>query len=458
MGDIIKDAGKPQPSPTPFGKPMLEEFLIDPAYHNMNHGSFGTFPRHVKNALRSYQDKHEARPDTFIRYDTPGLLKESRQAAADLINAPLSTVVFVPNATVGVNTVFRNLAWSPDGADEILCFSTIYGGCGKTIDYIVDTRLGLVSSRVVPLTYPMEDDEIVSRFRDTVSQSRAEGKRPKICIFDTVSSLPGVRFPFEAVAAACRELGVMSLIDGAQGIGMIPLDLSAVDPDFFVSNCHKWLHVPRPCAVFYVPERNQHLMASTVPTSHGYVPRSGRTYRNPLPPSGESHFVESFGFVGSLDNSPNMTVKDAIEWRQSIGGEDKIVDYLWTLARVGGKKAADILGTYVLDNKAGTLTKCAMVNVALPMVMDADAEAPSTAPDGTVTVPEKEAYEIVAWMDRILTKEYQTFLALFWHAGRWYMRVSAQVYLDETDFEWVGVTMKELCQRVAKQEYKATVE
>jgi hercynylcysteine S-oxide lyase len=54
-------------------------------------------------------------------------LDESRAAVAKLIDAPAETVVFVPNATTGVNTVLRNLQWNEDGKDEILYFNTIYG-------------------------------------------------------------------------------------------------------------------------------------------------------------------------------------------------------------------------------------------------------------------------------------------------------------------------------------------
>ncbi|KAL0944986.1 aminotransferase family protein [Colletotrichum truncatum] len=458
MGDLIENTSTTQAASTTFGKPFLKEFLIDPAYHNLNQGSFGTYPRPIQHALRSYQDKAEARPDQFIRYTYHDHLRESRQALADLLHAPLSTIVLVPNATTGINTVLRNLTWNSDGLDEVLYFTTVYGSCGKTIDYIVDTHPGLVSTRAITLTYPLEDEEIVALFRESVATSNKEGKRPRICLFDTVSSLPGVRFPFEAMVAACRELGVTSLVDGAQGVGMLPLDLSALDPDYFVSNCHKWLHVPRSCAVFYVPERNQHHMVSTVPTSHGYVPRSGGPRFNPLPVSKDSAFVMNFGFVGTLDNSPYLCVKDAIEWRKSIGGEDKIIEYIWTLAKEGGKKAADILGTFIMDNKAETMTKCGMVNVALPMVASEDAETPSTGPDGTITVPQKEAVPIGQWILETLVQEYQTFVAVFCHNGRWYTRLSAQIYLEQEDFEWIAHTMKEICQRVGKHEYKAKAE
>ncbi|KAF6812850.1 aminotransferase family protein [Colletotrichum plurivorum] len=458
MGDLVENTAKLQLSPPAFGKELLKEFLFDPTYRNLNHGSFGTIPRPVQAALRAYQDAAEARPDQFIRYTSQQPQRESRQAVADLLNAPLSTVVFVTNATTGVNTVLRNLEWNSDGRDEILSFSTVYGGCGKTIDYMVDSHKGLVSSRTIPLAYPLEDDEIIALFREAVAKAKEEGKRPVICLFDAVTSLPGVRFPFEAMTAACRDLGVASLIDGAQGVGMVEFDLTALDPDYFVSNCHKWLHTPRGCAVFYVPERNQHLMASSVPTSHGYVPKSGAARFNPLPASGDSPFVANFGFVGTYDKSPNFCVKDAIEWRRSVGGEKKILEYTWNLAKEGGKKAAAILGTYILDNKAETLTKCSMVNVALPMLVSDSAETVSTGPDGTVTVPLKEVGAVLSWILETLIGEYRTFVALFWHGGRFFVRVSAQIYLDEEDFEWIGHTMKEVCQRVGRLEYKAKAE
>ncbi|KAK3312115.1 pyridoxal phosphate-dependent transferase [Apodospora peruviana] len=448
-------------TPVKFGTALRDQFLFDPTYRNLNQGSFGTIPAFVQTKQRSYQAMAEAKPDPFILYTYFPLLDESRAAVAKLLSAPVETVVFVSNASIGVNTVLRNLVWSNDRADEILYFSTIYGGCGRTVDYIVESTYGYVSSRCIELQYPCSNASIIVSFHSAVQQSRKEGKRPRLCIFDVVSSQPGVRFPFAEMADACREEGIMSLVDGAQGIGMVDIDLSKLDPDFFVSNCHKWLHVPRGCAVFYVPERNQGLMRSTLPTSHGFVgtPASGEKGR--AVPLGKhmrdmSPFVLNFGFLGTLDNSPYLCVRDAITWREEVlGGEERIRQYQIDLARKGGKRVAEILGTSVLENEEGTLTECAMVNVALPLGVEGFEETGEEGAKVLVVGDADEAFALTHWMKERYMEDYNTYLFTFVYRGRIWVRLSAQVFLDEEDFEWTGQMLKTLCEKVVKGEHKA---
>lgn len=342
------------------------------------------------------------------------------------------------------------MTWNEDGKDTIISFSTVYEACGKVADYLVDYYPGRVHSREVELTYPIEDDEVVRRFEAMVKTIEAEGKRARVAIFDVVSSRPGVVFPWEAIVASCRKLNVLSMVDGAQGIGMVKLDLAAADPDFFVSNCHKWLHVPRGCAVFYCPERNQHLLPTTLATSHGYVPKLN-TRITPLPPSSKSPFVTNFEFVGTLDNAPYLCVAEAVKWREeTFGGEDAVIDYLWSLNKKGSDMVASVLGTPVMENSTNTLRNCGMANIALPIWSGAAGEG---AKETDVVVPAAEEQKAFQWMLRRLIEDYKTFMSLFIHGGRFWIRISAQVYLEEEDYEYAGKVLKELCERVGKKEY-----
>jgi selenocysteine lyase/cysteine desulfurase len=225
-------------NPEPFGHAMRDNhFTFDKSYHPMNHGSFGAFPKSVRERQRELQDLTESRPDTFLRYTYPELLDESRHAIAPLLGANPDEVVFVPNATTGVNTVLRNLVYQK--GDVIVHFSTIYGACEKTIASICETSPADMAS--ISIEYPLEDEEIIQKFLNMAGSLAKEGKRIKIVMFDTVITFPGVRFPWEAMVSACKDLGVLSLIDGAHGIGHIDLTrLGDVGPDFFTSNCYKY--------------------------------------------------------------------------------------------------------------------------------------------------------------------------------------------------------------------------
>ncbi|KAF2025646.1 PLP-dependent transferase [Setomelanomma holmii] len=433
-----------------FGRELREkEFLFQKGYLNLNHGSFGTYPRSVRDKLRSLQDAAEARPDSFIRYEYPVLLDQSRSAIAKLLNAPTRTLVFVPNATTGVNTVLRNLVFQP--GDHILYFATIYGACEKTVSYITETTPA--SAVKIQYSYPVEDDWLVSEFHRAVKDVESKGGKVKVAIFDTVVSMPGVRVPFERLTKACKEAGVLSCIDGAHAVGHVEIDLSELDPDFFVSNCHKWLLVPRGCAVFYVPVRNQVLMRSTLPTSHGFAPK-GTTIASPLPKSAfvdesKTAYVSNFEFVGTIDNAPYLCIPEGLKFREGLGGEEVIRKYCWTLAQQGAKLVGKELGTEVLENSTNTLGRCCLSNVRLPISV-----ATAQAYAAKAGVEEAGVGGVVRdWLSKTLIDDYGTFIQSLFYNGAWWARLSGQVYLEMADFEWAAETLKKVCTRVEAGEW-----
>ncbi|KAA8649459.1 hypothetical protein EYZ11_008091 [Aspergillus tanneri] len=419
-------------SATPLGHEMRKYFSFAPGYRNLNHGSFGTFPMAIRQKADELRTQCEERPCAFLKYQYDVLLEESRAAMAAFLNVPVSTIVFVMNATTGVNTVLRNLDWCD--SDEIIQLDVIYGACGKSTEYVCESNNDHVRTREVCVHYPVEDDHLVSAFRDAIHASRRAGRTPRIAIFDTVCSNPGIRLPFEALTALCRAEGVLSLIDAAHGVGHVALDLAALDPDFLVSNCHKWLFTPRGCAVFYVPHRNQAMMRSTLPTSNGFVPRSARDPTSDDP----TDFVRNFAFVGTFDNIPFLTVPAAIAWRHHVcGGESRIRAYCTNLAREGGRRVAEILGTTVLDNATHTHTDCCLVNVRLPIQAGYSVRLTWKGEPATPT----------DWMQKTLIEDYHTFLPVFPFQDEWWVRLSGQIYLEMSDFEWAGHTLVELCRR-----------
>lgn len=223
--------------PILFGHAMRNAYFnFDPDYTPLNHGAFGTYPTPVGQRLHAWQRAAEARPDEFIRYDIPVELDRSRKAIASFLNIDADAVVFVPNTTTGVNIVLRSLRY--EKGDVLVYFSTIYSACEKTVEYLNESTD--VESEKIELQYPIADDEVIKRFEEKLQSVKSGGRVTRVAIFDTISSLPGVRVPWERLVQSCQANGVLSLVDGAHGIGHISLQhLGKVDPDFFISNCHK---------------------------------------------------------------------------------------------------------------------------------------------------------------------------------------------------------------------------
>lgn len=434
-------------------------------YVPLNHGSFGTFPKSVRDRQRELQDLAEARPDTFLRYTYPELLEKSRTAVAPLLGVPADDVVFVPNATTGVNTVLRNLIYQK--GDVILHFSTVYGACEKTIDSLCETTP--VERACIAINYPAADEDIVRKFNDAVRNLHNEGHRVKVAMFDTVLTFPGVRFPWEALVKACKDLQILSLIDGAHGIGHISLThLGRVDPDFFTSNCYKWLFVPRGCAVLYVPARNQHLIRTSVPTSWGFQPlaRKGLVSRD------DAAFGELFKKVSTIDPTPYVCVQEALKFRELIcGGEARVREYCEYIAKTGGKRVAEILGTEVMENEARTLQRCCFVNVRLPFSITEGAASYDThftppkheeqdvrssqSKCELVYIRAADAPKIAEWMTEKSIHDYETMIPVKFYVGEIWCRISGQIYLELEDFEWAAYRLKEMCQRVSNGEFQA---
>ena len=125
--------------------PIKELFLLDRDVIYLNHGSFGACPRPVFEVYQEWQRKLEQQPVRFIGRELDAHLYEARHALGDYIHADPDEVVYIPNATHGVNIVARSLG-NPSGGDsqgrflqpgdEILTTDHEYGACDYTWEYV----------------------------------------------------------------------------------------------------------------------------------------------------------------------------------------------------------------------------------------------------------------------------------------------------------------------------------
>ncbi len=245
---------------SPFGRPLRRRFRLEPGTDFLNHGSFGTTPRVVLAAAERWQRRMEANPDRFMRELLPGALRAAAARLARFLGAEARDLVFVENATTGVNAVLRSLELRR--GDEILGTTHTYNAvrqairevCRRTGAKPVEARIGLPVGHVDDLVAPIV---------------RKMSRRTKLVVLDHISSPTGLVFPIKRLARLARARGIPALVDGAHAPGQLALDIPSLGVDWYAGNCHKWLYAPKGCAFLWARRSAQQGLHPTV-ISHGY--------------------------------------------------------------------------------------------------------------------------------------------------------------------------------------------
>ncbi|KAJ8659107.1 hypothetical protein O0I10_005146 [Lichtheimia ornata] len=407
-----------------FGHALRHEFLLEDGYVPMNHGSYGVCPRSVQAVRHEWQLKAEQNPDRFLKFTLWPELDKIRERLSRLVHCDRDELVFVVNASFGINSVVRSLSLKQ--AEKVLVFNTLYNAVDRTMAYLKDTRN--VQLVMIELAYPMTDQQVYDTVKSTIDREHAKDPDVPIrmAMFDAVSSVPAVRFPFERVIQLCREHNILSVVDGAHALGQIPLDLHQADPDFFIGNCHKWLFAPRGAAILYVPKRNQALVHPSV---------INVSYQDHSVDQSSSTFCDEFAWPGTIDFTNFVCVNAALDFRESLGGEEAIHAYCNKLARQGGELVAKKWGTHMIENEEETLT-VAMANVQLPF------ENKAGLSDAIITR---------SFFHKLIFDHHTTGQP-FKHNGHWYLRLSAQVYNELADFEHLADAGLQVCKELDNQQ------
>lgn len=386
----------------------------------VNHGSFGLYPQCVFDAYAKAMATDLQSPDRYIRYQQPVEYVEALKQIAPVLNCDYRSLAFVNNATSGVNTVLRSMHF--EKGDKIVLPNTTYKACANTVKYLAE-RYG-VEAVVVELRHPLLDAEVVAQFRLAF-----ETPQVKLALFDTVSSMPSFRVPFAELIALCKEYGVLSLVDAAHAIGLVPVDLAALKPDFFTTNLHKWFFMPRACAVLYVDPKH-HRMVQTLPVSLSFVAHDAE-----LSPDEEANLlVSKFFYYGSINFAAFACIPEAVRFINDVcGGESAVRDYCEELIR----KLAVLVpkkwpGAVVFDNDDKTLLT-SMLTFTVPVEKYSDKFDTANVTD---------AWALSDFVMENLATRGNTFVPLAPYNGKIIARFSALVYNELSDYEYAIDALK----------------
>lgn len=310
-------------------------FLLDPAIHFLNHGSFGACPRPVFKVYQELQRELESHPVQFLDREMNTRDLNARQALAQYLSVPVNDLVFVTNVTQAVNLVARSLDLRP--GDEILTSDHEYGACDYIWEFICNKTGAIYTRKHIQL--PAESpEEMAKGFWEGVTS------HTKVIFLSHITSATALHLPVERIIPMARQAGIRAFIDGAHAPGQIPLELEKLGADFYTGNCHKWMLGPKGAGFLYARPEVQGLIEPLV-VSWGYHATQEK--------SAGSRYLDGLLWTGTKDPAAALAVPAAIQFMDAHNWT-KVQKDSHVLARQGIGHICELVGMeplYPLDSE-----------------------------------------------------------------------------------------------------------
>jgi len=244
-----------------------KHFLIPKGVTYCNTGTLGASPREVVDALVNGTRALETRLAAW-GYEHPegepltgyepsvGI----RTAVGAFINAKPDEVAITQNATMSMNFLANGLDLSP--GDEVISTDQEHGGC------ISPWRMKAKRFGIVVKELRLDDgtkggvEGVVKLFADAMTP------KTKAVMFSHVVSGLGTKMPARELCAMIRDHGALALVDGAQAVGQMQVDVKELGCDAYVASPHKWMMAPKGTGFLYIRRDVQDRFWTTLASSH----------------------------------------------------------------------------------------------------------------------------------------------------------------------------------------------
>ncbi len=222
----------------------------DEAY--LNTGTIGATPMPVLEAMTRHLQEY-ARNMAQIDWSEGGIKiitgyfphDSLRKKLGELMNADYKQLGLIKNAHMGMNMMAFGLDLS--AGDEVIQTNLEHTG-GKSGWEVIAKRNGIIIKQI-EINPPIKNPEsIIELVKKQISP------KTKVIALPHILSVPGDILPIKEICAMARKKGILTVIDGAQAIGQIPLDMKDLGCDAYFTSPHKWLLAPAGSGVLYISE------------------------------------------------------------------------------------------------------------------------------------------------------------------------------------------------------------
>jgi selenocysteine lyase/cysteine desulfurase len=222
-----------------------------------------------------------------------------------------SDTVLVDNASEGINVIIRNLDPPLGPSDYILDLSIAYTPF-KGLYQWLGSRYG-IKVLEVPIQWPVTGPESFIKPITAALEANASTLNIRIAIISHISAYPAVILPVNQLVELFHRYNIPVIVDGAHALGNIEINIAEMsNVDYYFTNTHKWLYASKSSAILYVRHDHQHL----------YVPAPA-IVDSAMIDTFESRFI----WTGTRDRTSYCAILSALDYRQSLGGEQRIMNY-----------------------------------------------------------------------------------------------------------------------------------
>jgi cysteine desulfurase / selenocysteine lyase len=237
----------------PLPAPVLgnRAWFPDLAGVYLNHAAVSPPSLPVRAAIVGMLDAY-ARRGVGAVMDAAAQRERLRALLAGLIGAAPADIGLLPNTTHGVLAIANGLAWRR--GDRVLCFT------GEFPTNVVPwqqaaTTYGLDLGFLSLDGCAQDPEELLGRLAVQLRLG------VRLVAVSAVQFSTGLRMPLAEMAALCHAHGAELFVDAIQAVGVVPIDLMAMDIDYLSCGSHKWLMGVEGCGFLAVhPDRAAHLV------------------------------------------------------------------------------------------------------------------------------------------------------------------------------------------------------
>jgi isopenicillin-N epimerase len=249
------------------------------------------------------------------------IIESARGKLGRFVGADPDRLALLPNTTMGMNLPAQGLKW--ERGREILMSDQEYPAVKNLFEYIAE-RDGLTISMFPLPTPPDSPQDIVDAYADRFTD------RTCLMICSHVYCTTGLVAPVGDLTGLAHKHGALAIIDGAHALGMVPVDLAGISPDFYVSSCHKWLLTPKGVGMVYIDASFQNVLRPLI-IGHNNKPTPN---------------ADRYDKLGTADLTHYAGMETAIDYQLDIGWNEKIRPYCLALARYLKERiVSDIAGS-----------------------------------------------------------------------------------------------------------------